>query len=107
MILAAAIGLLVACTQAGTNSTEELSDVAAIGTNANPTGARGFIFPPPPAVPDGELTPATSTAVDRLVASAEAGLDFDALDAVAASDDARLALGGGRPAAVSQKRASG
>lgn len=61
------------------------------GSNAIPTGARGYVFPPPPTVPDGELTPATSTAVDRVVASAQAGLDFDALDALAASGDARLA----------------
>ena len=42
-------------------------------------------------MPDGELTEATSTAVDRLLASVETSLDFDALKALAAAGDARLA----------------
>lgn len=91
MALAAYVGILIACTQAGTNPTEGSSDVPAIGSAGNPIGARGYAFPPPPTVPDGELTPATSTAVDRVVASAQAGLDFDALDTLATSGDARLA----------------
>lgn len=42
-------------------------------------------------MPEGELTPSTSIAVDRLVAGAQTSLDLDALEAVAASGDARLA----------------
>ncbi|MGH8924676.1 MAG: DUF3179 domain-containing (seleno)protein [Acidimicrobiia bacterium] len=92
MALAVVVGIpLIACSQAATNSPEASSDVVAIEGNAKPIDARGYLFPPPPIVPDGELAPATSTAVDRLVASAETSLDFNALEAVAASGDARLA----------------
>lgn len=92
MALVAVVGIwLIACSQAVTNFTEPSSEVVANEENAKPTDAHGYVFPPPPAVPDGELTPATSTAVDRVVASAETSLDFDALEAVAASGDARLA----------------
>jgi len=92
MALVAVVGIwLIACSQAVTNFTEPSSEVVANEENAKPTDAHGYVFPPPPAVPDGELTPASSTAVDRVVASAETSLDFDALEAVAASGDARLA----------------
>jgi hypothetical protein len=92
LALAAVVGIsLIACSQPVTNSTEASSDVVAIEGNSNLADARGYVFPPPPPVPDGELAAATSTAVDLLVASAETSLDFDALEAVAASGDARLA----------------
>jgi len=55
------------------------------------TGARGYVFPVPPEVPAGPLALGVSDAVDQLLASAETSLDFEALDAVATSGDARLA----------------
>jgi len=92
MALAAVVAIpLIACSQGVTNATEASSDMVAIEGNARPIDARGYLFPPPPPVPDGKLAPATSTAVDQLVASAETSLDFEALEAVAASGDARLA----------------
>ncbi|MCA1737146.1 MAG: DUF3179 domain-containing protein [Actinobacteria bacterium] len=82
---------MIACSPAVTDSTDASSDVVAIEENSEPISARGYVFPPAPEVPEGELATATSTAVDRLVASAETGLDFDALETVSASGDARLA----------------
>ncbi|MBA2264158.1 MAG: DUF3179 domain-containing protein [Chloroflexi bacterium] len=49
-------------------------------------------WPDPPDVPDGPLDPSVSEAVDRLIATIlPRSLDRDALQVVAASDDARLA----------------
>jgi len=49
-------------------------------------------WPDPPGVPDGPLDPSVSEAVDRLIATIlPRSLDRDALQVVAASDDARLA----------------
>ena len=66
----AAMGmLLIACLPAVTTSTKASSDVAT-EENPQPASARGYVFPPPPEMPEGELAPATSIAVDQLLASA-------------------------------------
>lgn len=54
------------------------------------TDARGYLFPPAPPVAEAELAPAVSTALDHLLASAETGLDLEALRMVGESGDARL-----------------
>lgn len=88
--VAALLLLLMACAPRST-STASPADASIPTSSGGLRGARGYVFPPPPAVPDGELAPATSTALDQLLASAETSLDFDALEAMAASGDARLA----------------
>lgn len=56
------------------------------------TSTADLPWPDPPAVPDGPLDPSVGEAVDRLMATIlPRSLDRDALDIVAASDDARLA----------------
>jgi len=54
-------------------------------------GARGYVFPEAPPVHVGDLEADTAVAVADLVESADTGLDFEALDVVAMSGDARLA----------------
>jgi hypothetical protein len=88
-LIAAFLLLLTACSPRSTSPAVPVGGSVPAGIGGL-TGARGYLFPPPPAVPDGELTPATSRAVDQLLASAETSLDFEALDVVAASADARL-----------------
>ncbi len=80
--LVVAAVLLAACTAQPTGSSS--SDLRL-------TSARGYVFPEAPAFSDVDLEPAAIAAVDRLLASAETGLDLEALDEVAASGDARLA----------------
>ncbi len=74
-------------------SATPVGDAAAVDSSDSGrlVGARGYEFPPAPAVPSGSLDAQTSAAVDRLVESAQSGLDFGLLEEVAASGDARLA----------------
>jgi len=88
-LITAFLVLLTACS-ARSASTSAPPGSSTATTNGGLTGARGYLFPSAPAIPVGALTPATSTAVDQLLASAESGLDFEALGVVAASGDARL-----------------
>lgn len=60
-------------------------------TSGGSSGARGYLFPAAPFTPEGELDPAVAMGVERLVESAETGLDLEVLETVADSGDARLA----------------
>ncbi|MEX0864063.1 MAG: DUF3179 domain-containing (seleno)protein [Acidimicrobiia bacterium] len=58
---------------------------------SGPTGASGYVFPPALATRSGGLDTVVAEAVDTLAGtSLLAGIDFDALDTVVASGDARL-----------------
>jgi hypothetical protein len=85
--------VLAACSpeEGAAPSGQSLNTATTLATAAGATGARGFVFPPAPGVPEGNLAPEVASSVETLVASADTGLDTEALDLVAASGDARLA----------------
>ncbi len=82
---------LIACSQVVTDATDRSTGLGSTAETNEPADARGYVFPSPPIAPDGDLDPTVSGAVTRLLATADTGLDLEALDIVAGSADPRLA----------------